>query len=52
MRENIKRETNSYGQDLSEKTPGRIGNLNLALGGRCDKKINAYAYVCGGASLF
>lgn len=46
MRENIKRETNSCGQGVPEKTSGRA-DLNLALKGGYDRKIYAYAYMWG-----
>lgn len=45
MRETIKRETNSCGQDIPEKTSGRA-DLTLALKGGYDRKIYAYAYSC------
>lgn len=52
MRGNIKSETNLQGQGLPEKTPGRTGDLNLALKGGCDKKINAHVHICEGDLFF
>lgn len=45
MRRDIKRETDSWGQDLPEKTSERTEDLNLALKNGYVRKINKCVFI-------